>query len=234
MGIRRSFKDVPDSTGFTLVSAGRHPARMHVDAYQHDAAGNFALDGAGQKVYWETSTSHDPLWKLHMEILDGDHRGATVDDNLNFSSGGMKRVKVVYKRGGFATGDEEDIELEPEDLDGSCWWITVEHEVSIDFKTKEERPRKRGEFSANGCTCATCVKYDGKDVYVQHKITFDGFEPMAAKEAAEFAKRPSPAKLRAAEQAADVKEYCMPCNMGEHAHTLNKGCPCLHDDHPDF
>jgi hypothetical protein len=229
--MRINFREIPDSSGgdFGTLPMGKYPALLKVDGYQHDAQGNFALNGEGKKVYWTTGAG-DAKWNLMWEILnlDGNRR---LLDNLNFSKGGSKRVKVLYTRGGFAEGDEEDIDIEPEDLDGTYWWIDVDkHELRTDFARGGAVKESKYTFKAKDCKCEVCRVYDGQKVNVDARIGFAGFELMDPKDAAKF-RNQSPEALRAATNAPNDSTICMPCNMGDHSHVALDGCPCLHVDH---
>jgi hypothetical protein len=217
--LRINFKDVPDSQDFGTIPLGLYPALMKISAYMVDDQKNFALDGSGQKVFWTTSKG-DPMWKMVLEIVDGPHKGREIFDNLNFSPGGLKRVKVIYVRGGFAEGDEEDIDIEPEEIDGTYWWIDVDrHEAG----TKESKYT----FKNRGCGCETCKANDGKKVNINPRIAFAGFEPMKAADAARYKQ----SKITTTQ--AHDPSICMPCDMGEHTHPArHMGCPCLHVNHP--
>ena len=148
MGIRRSFKDVPDSTGFSLVSVGKHPARMHVDAYQHDAAGNFATNGDGEKLYWATRNG-DEMWKLRLVVDSGPHRGRYIFDNLVFSAAAMKRVKLICSRLGLDVSHELD--LTPALIRGRSCYVTVEAE---EYEDQEGITKRRNVVPFAGYECA--------------------------------------------------------------------------------
>jgi len=236
MGKRYNFANIADSQDFGLIPMGRYPARLHVDAYQHDTEGNFMTDGAGDKCFWQTNKGDD-LWKLTFDVLDTEHAGRKVFDNLNFSQGGLKRVKIIFMRVGY--GDDYEGELDPDDLDGSYWFINVDsHEVYENARS----PSKYIFKNKNGCKCETCRTYEvhpaesckvcekdgGHKVRVNAKIGFAGFDPMPAKDAAMYkATTPGP-------DADPDKESCLACSENDHSHTAGKGCPCLNIDHPPF
>lgn len=225
MGKRYNFKEIPDGNDFGLIPLGKYPARLHVDAYQHDSEGNYMTDGAGDKCFWQTGNKDD-MWKLTFDILDTEHAGRKIFDNLNFSKGGLKRVKAMFMRVGY--GEDYEGELDPDDIDGSYWFVEVdEHELQINYSDGSTRTSKY-TFKNKGCACAVCTKYDGQKVDVKAKIGFVGFQPMEAKDAAMYkATTPGP-------DADPDKESCLACSEGDHSHTAGKGCPCLNIDHPAF
>jgi hypothetical protein len=217
MGIKVSMKDIPDSQDFSLIPLGKYPARMKVDAYQTDQQKNFMLDGNGEKTYWQTANG-DPKWNLRIEILEGPHAGREILDNLNFSSGGLKRVKVLYVRGGFGDATDE-VELEPEDFDGTYWLVDVDkHEVAQRNGTVLEAKRA---FTA-ACPCENCKANNGKMVMMNARIGFAGFEPMPAAQAAKY-------------NGAATGGVCGACAKADHSHKQGaNSCACPNTDHPPF
>jgi hypothetical protein len=229
MGKRYNFKDVPDTQDFGLVPLGRFPARLKIDAYQHDSEGNFMTNGSGERLFWQTAKLDD-YWKTTLEILDTTSAGRRLFDKISFADNawGWKRTKLICTRAGMdddAAGELEDL---VEDLDGTYWWVTVaEHEVR---KNRDESPKESKYTFKNktGCGCKVCTGFDGKKVDVDARIAFDGYELMNAKDAAMYkATTPDP-------DGPDVKENCLACAEGDHSHTAGKGCPCLSVEHPPF
>jgi hypothetical protein len=199
-----------------------------MDAYQKDAQGSLMTGPDGKPVYWRTEAG-DTKWKIVWHLLDlPDDRH--VLDNLFFSAGGLKRIRTIYVRGGFATGKEDDIDLEAEDLDGTFWWIDVEHQDPADG-LKEGAQLKEGKyvFKAKDCKCSTCVKYDGQKVNVYAKVGFAGMYPMKAEEMGKYLK-PAPAAV-----GGDAVTLCQECINGKHFHKSGKeGCQCEHEEHVPF
>lgn len=184
MGVRVDFSQVKDGGGnFGPIPFGKHPARLHIDAYQMDAQKNFMLDGDGQKVYFR-SKKGDIQWKMRVELLDGPALGREMLDYLTFSEGGLKRIKVLAARIGLdITGP---IDMEPEDLDGSYWIVDVDsHEVAQEASGQIKNSKYM--FKRGDCDCACCKQWDGKAVNVNAKIAFAGFELMPAAIATQFA-----------------------------------------------
>jgi len=47
----------------------------------------------------ETSTQYgDEMWKLKFEVVDGEHIGRYIFDNMVFSEAALKRVKLICSR----------------------------------------------------------------------------------------------------------------------------------------
>lgn len=223
MGVRISMADYNEdamSSGglYALLPIGRYPARLKMDAYKHGPSGQFATNGAGDKVYWETEGDKSPKWNLEWNILNGLHVGDAVKDSISFGKA-KNRALCLLKRGGLVEDDFVG-DVEPEDLDGTYWWITIDHQAS----NKESRR----EFKANGCDCKTCQETEGKKLFVNSRVTWAGFELMDPKDAAIYTPK-------AGVTVEDIdKANCLPCASGEHFHQLDKGCPCQHIDHPRF
>ena len=227
MGRRYNFKEIADSQDFSLVPLGKYPARLKIDAFQHDQLGNLMTDGAGEPVPHLTTKGNE-LWKLQFEILNTTSAGRIVFDNLNFSNGGLKRVKVMFVRAGFP--DDYEGEVDPDDLDGTYWNILVDsHEVAKNFKDDTLRESKYTFKNSGQCKCETCLRYDGQKVSVNPRIGFAGFELMDPKDAAMY-KASTPHEDNAPVDAA----ACFPCSNGDHSHTVGKSCPCLNVTHPPF
>lgn len=223
--IKVNFAEIPDVGDFGPLPLGKYASRMHVDAYQHDAQGNYATDVNGDHVFWTTNAG-DAMWKLEMELLDPAHKSRKVFDQLSFGPGGLKRVKVIYVRGGFADATDE-VDLDPEDIDGTYWFIDIDrHEVATEKDGKTPRVSKY-TFKAGACTCKTCKQYDGQNVNVNARIGFGGFELMPAKEAKKYAQ---PGGV-----GASTDGLCADCQKGVHHHKFEKdGCKCQAEDHPAF
>ena len=58
----------------------------------------------------EASTKNgDEMWKLKLEVIEGDHEGRFLFDNLVFSDAAMKRVKFVCSRLGVDVSGEMNL-----------------------------------------------------------------------------------------------------------------------------
>src|SRR6266851_6673408 len=224
MGVHVSFANVSDQQDFSLVPIGRYSARLKVDAYQTDSNGQPMTDSNGQPAMFRTGNG-DTKWNLTWTILDGPCKDRKILDNLNFSGGGLKRVKVMYVRGGFAEGNEEEIDLEPDDLDNSCWWIEVEHPDPA--RDNYEPKESKYTFDKKLCRCSTCLKYDGKKINVFARVGFAGMELMKPAEAVKY-------QAGAATQNG-AAGLCGECGAGKHWHKEGQGgCQCDNTDHIPF
>jgi hypothetical protein len=225
VGKRYDFATIADSKDFDLVPLGEYPARLHVDAYQHDSAGNEMLDGAGERICWQTR-NNDDMWKLKWGIVNTMYAGNNLLDNLNFSSGGLKRVKIMFVRCGYA--EDYKGELDPDDVDGTYWTIAVDsHELAV-TKGGGVTEAKREFRNKLDCKCSTCVGADGKKVMVNARVGFAGFQPMELKDAAMY-KNTTPGPI-----GPDDKANCLACAEGDHSHQAGKGCPCMSVEHSPF
>jgi hypothetical protein len=220
-----NLKQVQESQDFSLIPIGRYPAKLQVDAFLHDAAGGPMLDSAGDPAR-RTTQNGDEMWNLEWYLLDPRYVGKKILDNLNFTPGGLKRVKVMYTRGGFAGGDEESIDLEPEDIQGTYWWIQVDHPDPAD-KLKEGQSLRIAKYThkRGACDCVTCMKYDGKNVSIFPRVGFAGMEPMKAEDVVRFVKPSANGSV----------DTCGECSQGKHWHKRSEhGCACAHEEHLAF
>ncbi len=150
-----NFSQVPDRKDFSLLPIGRYAAQLVVKAYQTDGQGQFMTDGQGNKQHFLT-TSGDIKWNLEWHLMEPAHKDKPpIGDSLSFGAA-LWRVRMLWVRGGFAEGKEDTINLEPEDIDGSCWWIDVMHRDPARKDGRAPKPAKR-PYSAF-CTCAVCPK----------------------------------------------------------------------------
>jgi hypothetical protein len=231
VGVKVNFNQVPDQADFSLPPIGRHPARLEIDAYQKDAQGNFMTGPDGKPVFKRTAagdTKWDMLWHL-LDLPDDRY----VSEGLFFSTKGLKRVKIIFVRGGFATGKEDDIDLEPEDLDGTFWWVEVEHPDPVD-SLQEGASLKESKYTFKAkCDCATCQKYNGQKVSVYAKVGFAGMNPMRTEEMAKYLKPAQSTSANGNAEAADA--ICDECTLSKHFHKRGaKGCTCEQESHLDF
>lgn len=180
MGVKVNFANVPDAGQGGTIPIGKYPCRLHIDAYQTDHEGNFMLDGEGNKVFYR-SKKDDIQWKTRAEILEGPFAGRELYDYLTFSEGGLKRIKVLAARIGLDIAGP--IEMEPEDLDQSYWIVEVDkHEVAVDAQQRAKESKYT--FHRGACVCDCCKQWDGKNVNVNAKTAFAGFELMSSEQAA--------------------------------------------------
>jgi len=174
-----NLKAVPDNQGGGPLPLGKYACRMHVIPNQVDTQGSPMLDGDNNPAPWRT-TAGDPMWKLEMLILDGPYKGRKILDQISFGAAALKRVKIIYVRAGLAKGDEEKIDLQPDDLEGTMWYVTIDRlEESKKINPKTNKP------------------------YMNGKTAFDGYEVMDAETAARLSKVAAEASAAATAETAD-------------------------------
>lgn len=54
----------------------------------------------------------DPMWKLKLEIQEGEQAGKLLFDNIVFSDKAMPRAKMIVSRFGFDVSEDLDIEVD--------------------------------------------------------------------------------------------------------------------------
>lgn len=228
---------VPDSTDFSLLPIGRYPARLEVDAYQKDQYGT-PMTGADGLPRPRQTQAGDEMWNLTWHILAPGLTDRHVLDSLNFTPGGQKRVKVLYVRGGFAAGtEEEEMNLEPEDIHGSYWWIEVEHpDPASSLRQGAALKESKYTFKAGHCACDTCTKYNGQKVNVYARVPFAGMYPMAAEDMAKFLPgAATPGLLLNGLDSEHAAGVCGECVGGQHWHKAGAGeCKCENESHVPF
>lgn len=92
-----------------------------------------------------TTNRGDEMWKLKLKVLEGEHEGRHLFDNLVFSPAALKRVKFVCTRLGLDTSGELD--LTPAMLRGRTALVTVQIEQYVDDEGRE-RSRNKIPFDA--------------------------------------------------------------------------------------
>jgi len=86
----------------------------------------------------EATTQYgDELWKLRFEVIEGEHAGRYIFDNMVFSQAAMKRVKLICSRLGLDVTGELD--LTPETLIGRTAWVDAQIEEYEDSQGKKKR-----------------------------------------------------------------------------------------------
>lgn len=94
----------------------------------------------------ESSTQNgDELWKLRFEVIEGEHVGRYIFDNMVFSKAAMRRVKLICSRLGLDVSGE--IDLTPDMLiERACYLI-----VDVDsYKNEEGATKKRNIVRFSG------------------------------------------------------------------------------------
>ncbi len=87
----------------------------------------------------ETTTQYDDeMWKLKFEVIQGEHTGRFIFDNMVFSEAAMKRVKLICSRLGLDVSGELD--LTPSLLKGRRCYISV---ITEEYEDNEGRIKKR-------------------------------------------------------------------------------------------
>lgn len=177
---RVNFNNVPDNNfeSFEPLPIGKYPCVLAVDNIQRDSSGQPMTNIEGQPVI-RTTGAGDEFWNVTATILDGPHIGRYVRDNFSFGAKAVPRLKIVLKRAGIIQGDETNYNCQPDELDGTCWWVEVE---------KLEQRKKKG---ADG-TLIPQFRKDGKTPILDPKVHYAGYTPMTPDETiqlkAKFAK----------------------------------------------
>lgn len=96
-----------------------------------------------------TTRFDDDMWKLTLEIAEGQYKGKQIWDNVVFSQNAMPRAKLICRSFGLSTEGETDIF--PEDLRGREAYVTVEVE---DYVNKEGQNRQRNSVTFGGYASA--------------------------------------------------------------------------------
>lgn len=97
-----NWDDVPDSTG--ILPDGTYPV-MVADVEESE------------------SRFGDPMWKLTLKVVGGEHEGALIFDRVTFNQKGLSRVKLVCKALGMDTTGEKS--LTPNMLVGRAAMVDV-------------------------------------------------------------------------------------------------------------
>ena len=182
----REIKDGGDQKSF-LPPIGKYACLMKVDAYKRDSAGS-PMTGPDGKPAPHTTSAGDPMWNIELTILDGDYYfDKTLLDNLSFGEKAAGRAAGIFVRAGMMPSveackenpklwPERERNFEPDELDGTLWWVTIGHEAS-------NKESQKPFLNIGKCTCATCTAATGRNVFVNAKPEFAGYEVMTAAEA---------------------------------------------------
>ena len=126
--MRIEVEGVDEVDDFVIVEAGEHLMRV---------------GGAKEMPAADGGTS----WMLRMEIVDGDMAGRTaVTDWLNFSTRGMRRVRLVLSALGFDVSDS--LEVEPHELIGRKAYLRVATEETQ--RQPDQRIQRRSRVAYDG------------------------------------------------------------------------------------
>ena len=85
-----------------------------------------------------STTQGDEMWKLRFEVIEGEHKGRYLFDNLVFSEAAMKRAKLICSRLGLDVSGELD--LTPGMIEGRTCYVTTEVE---EYEDNEGRIKRR-------------------------------------------------------------------------------------------
>jgi hypothetical protein len=77
-----------------------------------------------------TTSNGDPMWRLRLEVLVGEHRGRFVFDNLVFSARALDRLRCFCQSIGLDTSGELD--LTPQMIQGKVCRVEVRVEPGND------------------------------------------------------------------------------------------------------
>ena len=61
------------------------------------------------KVEEASTKAGDEMWRLHLEVIEGEHAGRFIFDNMVFSTAAMKRVKLICSRLGIDVSGETNL-----------------------------------------------------------------------------------------------------------------------------
>jgi len=114
--VKINFKDVPDAEEFEVLPDGEYMVEV---------------SGVEEK---ETKGG-DTYWNLKHVVIEGEHEGRFIFDNITFNDKGLPRVKLVFSRLGIDVSGK--IEIEPEDLVGERAYVTVAAQ-EYDGKTRSK------------------------------------------------------------------------------------------------
>jgi hypothetical protein len=85
-----------------------------------------------------TTQYDDEMWKLKHEVIEGEHKGRFIFDNLVFSSAALKRAKLICSRLGLDVSGE--VELTPSMLKGRKCYVSV---LTEEYEDSEGKIKKR-------------------------------------------------------------------------------------------
>ena len=99
----------------------------------------------------ESSTQYgDEMWKLRFEVIQGEHIGRFIFDNMVFSEAALKRVKLICSRLGLDVSGE--IDLTPSLLEGRKCYVSV---LTEEYEDNEGNIKKRNIVPFAGYERAT-------------------------------------------------------------------------------
>ena len=100
----------------------------------------------------------DEMYKLRFEVMEGEHTGRIIFDNMVFSEAALKRVKLICSRLGFDVSGE--LEITPDILKNRTCYISVTTEG---YEDEEGKPKKRNVVPFAGYERAQGESPEGKN-----------------------------------------------------------------------
>jgi hypothetical protein len=133
------FSTIEDAKSFTPVSEGTYHCEI-------------------ASVEQTTTGKGNEMWKLKLKILEGEHAGRHLFDNIVFTPAAMKRIKLVCSRLGLDTSGELD--LTPAMIRGKQALVTVQIEEYVDDEGQE---RSRNKIPFGGYETAQAAGAEDDD-----------------------------------------------------------------------
>jgi hypothetical protein len=85
------------------------------------------------------------MWKLAFEVVEGDHMGRLIFDNLVFKTAGFQRVKSLCRVLGLDVSGQLD--LRPDSIRGGSCYVTVDIE---EYEDRHGDTQKRNKVAFDG------------------------------------------------------------------------------------
>ena len=95
----------------------------------------------------KTTRDGDPMWSVRWQVLEGEHAGRYVFDNLVFSAKALKRVKLVFSRLGLDVAKDQEVDWTPDMIIGKQARITV---VTEEYEDQSGQKKKRSSIPYAG------------------------------------------------------------------------------------
>jgi uncharacterized protein DUF669 len=124
--MKAAWDDIPDADDFSPIPDGEYLMKVAEAEEKQSKNGN-------------------PMWKLVLEIVNGQFKGRRVWDNITWSGEGMKRVKLVLSRLGLDL--KGDMEVATTDIVGRSAWVTVTQESFWSEKHEKEMKTNKPTFA---------------------------------------------------------------------------------------
>jgi len=121
--------DVEDAKEFPLIPAGEYICKVEVIKEK--------MSGAGNKV-----------WRIQLNITEGDWMGSNIFDNLTWSAGTLPRIKNFFRAIEYDVEKKEDVEYIPDMAIGKLVRVVAKVEKG-EYKGKATE-QTRVEFARYG------------------------------------------------------------------------------------